>query len=326
MKLKKRLKKVFIVVLSAIVTGFIGISGFLGYQVANQLSYQNVSKNTIEASIMQLKSWGKTIDYYEENYEHKTLFLENEKGYQIPYTIIGDTKLKERDTVILVHGAGGDYRSVYPHAEFYVQQGYNVVAIDQRASGLSKDNIVSFGYYEKYDLEDMVDFITEMLPQQKIILHGFSMGAATVALYGEMVGEKESILLMVLDSSYESMQYIFAKVWEGMDTGLPSSYAAFCGNIFLKTKFGYSFDDVNVIKALERCKIPVLFFQGTNDDLTTPDRGKNLYEHSAAKQKEYVEQECGHIEGFVKHPNEYKKRVLKFIDEIRIDTNSKKNG
>ncbi len=179
--------------------------------------------------------------------------------------------------------------------------------------------MISFGYYEKDDLADMVDYIAELLPQQKIILHGFSMGAASVALYGGMVGEKEEVMLLVMDSSYESMQDVFTKVWEGMDTGLPSSYAVFCGNILLKTRFGYFFDDVNVIKALEQCNIPVLFFQGTNDNLTSTDKGKNMYEHTVAKQKEYVELECEHIEGFIKYPDEYKRNVLEFIEEIRVN-------
>lgn len=319
MKVKRVLKITLVVVVIVILTGFIGMSGFLGYQITNELSYQNKSKDTMKASIEQLKTWGKAIAYYEENYEYRTMFLENAQGYQIPYTIIGDSKLKQRDTVILVHGAGGDYRSVYPQAEFYVQQGFNVIAIDQRASGLSKDNVVSFGYYEKYDLEQLVNYIVETLPQQKVIIHGFSMGAASVGLYGGMIGEKKEVMLLVMDSSYESMRDVFTKVWEGMNTGLPSSYAVICGDIFLKARFGYSFDDANVIKALERCNIPVLFFQGTKDNLTSTDRGKYMFEQAAAKQKEYVELECEHIEGFIQYPNEYKNKILEFIDAISTE-------
>lgn len=82
-------------------------------------------------------------------------------------------------TVILVHGLGGNRYSNYPIAEFFLIKGYNIITYDQRSTNENTAKYTTFGYKEKYDLIDWVNYIDEQAPGRKIGIWGASYGGAT---------------------------------------------------------------------------------------------------------------------------------------------------
>ena len=114
-----------------------------------------------------------------------------------------------------------------PVAELYLERGYLVYAIDQRASGESENPLVSFGYFEKQDVAALVDYAKQQSPELPVVVHGQSMGGATAAQYGATGHAESNLDALVLDSAFEAMEPMVLGVM-GMD-GLMGWYFARCG-------------------------------------------------------------------------------------------------
>ncbi|MBI9012210.1 MAG: alpha/beta hydrolase [Clostridiales bacterium] len=311
----KVLKKVGLIVCILILVAVVGVSVVIGNQIADALIYQNEGKDTKEASVYQLEAWEFSIESFEEHYTITKKSITSEDGVIVPFALIGGELLSAQDTVILVHGLGGDFVSVYPQAEMYLKNNYNVIAIDQRASGESLDDKVSFGYFEKLDIKAVVDYINSQNLEGKIIVHGFSMGGATAGLYAGTDHANQNVDGVIMDSSFESLESVFKSVWDDMNTGLPYSYAVWCGDLSLKTKHGFGFDDADASKALESCEIPVLVIQSEQDDIAPIAMGQNLYDSIQSAEKEIWLVDTKHIEGYIDFPVEYEEKVFEFLNK-----------
>ena len=86
---------------------------------------------------------------------------------------LGEEGDKNNPTVILVHGLGGNRYTNYPLAEMFLQKGYNVLTYDQRSSNENTAQYTTFGYWEKYDLIDYIDYVYSHAPEQVIGIWGY---------------------------------------------------------------------------------------------------------------------------------------------------------
>ena len=158
-KVLKRLVKILIFIVLILVIGFLAFSYYIGKQVAVNLVMQNEGLDTKANSVKQLEEWGYDYKSFQSLYKGKNIILVSEGGNEVPVTFFSIDGNYDRDTVILIHGAGGDHTSMYPIAEFYLENNWNVAAIDQRASGDSKNTLVTFGHFEKNDIVPLVEYI-----------------------------------------------------------------------------------------------------------------------------------------------------------------------
>ena len=112
------------------------------------------------------------------------------------------------NTVIFAHG----YRKnrlqldvpVLPIVRKVYEQGWNVLLFDFRNSGESEGKMTSVGQYEVNDLLGAVDFIRlEKKLSGKIVLHGFSMGAATAIIAG---AREKNVDGVIADSPFADLK------------------------------------------------------------------------------------------------------------------------
>lgn len=109
------------------------------------------------------------------------------------------------------------------------------------------------------------------------------------------------------------MESMFREVWKTMDVPLPIDYVVWCGNLVLKVKYGFGFDDANVLLAMKKCQIPVLIIQGEQDDVATVAMGETIYKSISAHGKEYWLNDSKHVEAYMDYPVQYKQKVMNFI-------------
>lgn len=312
----KIIKALGLILFGLVLIGFVGFSSFVGNQVAEGLVFQNSEKDTQAASVYQLNEWAYDLSQFKRDYEIYDKQIVAEDGVEVPFSILGDETLSKKRTVILVHGLGGDRVCVYPQAEMYLKQDFNVIALDQRASGLSQNEWVTFGYYEQLDVKAVVDYIRQNTLESQIYIHGFSMGGATAGLYSETDHAKEYVKGIVMDSSFSSMKDMFLIVWEQMDTGMPGEYAVMTGDIFLKIRFGFGFEEADVKAALMNSQVPVMLIQSRYDDLVPVAVANEMFEAIGHEDKKMWLVDSKHIEGYIDFPIEYTQEVMTFIETL----------
>ena len=115
---------------------------------------------------------------------------------------------------LCVHGYkdASDTMGIYGRA-YRDRYGMNVLFPDLRGHGKSDGSYIGMGYHDSMDLLRWIDWILEKDPDAQIILHGISMGAATVLM---TTGRRlpSQVLAAVADSSYTSALEIFGHVYE----------------------------------------------------------------------------------------------------------------
>ncbi len=182
-------------------------------------------------------------------------------------------------TVIFVHGHKSAAEVDFPvHIRRYHSLGYNVLAIDHRASGKSEGKYYCFGALERYDVEDWCGFVRERLgDRQKLVLFGCSMGGATVLMSSELPLVQGSVSCIIADCPYSSPKDEFTYILKSR-YHLPAFPVLPVAEMLTKHRAGWSFDSCSAKKAVGRTSVPVLLIHGTADRYVPADFSLDIFE------------------------------------------------
>jgi dipeptidyl aminopeptidase/acylaminoacyl peptidase len=90
--------------------------------------------------------------------------------------------------IIFVHGYQSNAFNNFSAAMIdFLNRGYSVLLIDQRAHGDSGGKFTALGCKEKDDLQLWIDYIDKKAEVENIIIYGISMGATTVGYTAEKI-------------------------------------------------------------------------------------------------------------------------------------------
>lgn len=295
------------------VIAFLGIAGsvVMGGVVADKILHQNADKDTHDNSIKQLEIWGYDIASF--RYEGQEISAEAEDGNKVPGTFFDNDSDK---LVILVHGAGGDRYCIYPLAEQYIKDGYDVIAIDQRGCGANPDDKVTFGIKESLDVKAMVKYARTELNAEKVIVHGQSMGGQTVAVYASNVtpGTPEAADAVICDSPVPGMELMLNLMFgDGNTKSLLANYLTGTSKLYMKTANGIDYDDADTIEVVKNDKIPTMIIVSDKDEVCLPQYVEEVYGNIACEKKEILHVDSAHIEGIFDDPEGYMNSVEEFL-------------
>lgn len=215
---------------------------------------------------------------------------------------------------ILVHGYGCNQTYMWNMARAYLRNGYQVLTPDLRSSGQSQGLYITMGTRESDDIALWAAQIAREDPEAKIVLHGVSMGAATVLLASarEMPGQ---VAALVEDSGYTSAYDMFARQMRSL-FNLPAFPLLDCANYMAQKRTGVKFSEASPLAAVRKTKIPTLFIHGADDRMVPPSMMQELYNASSAPVKEeLIISKAGHAMAYVVDPQTYFTRVFAFTDK-----------
>ena len=284
----------------------------IGRGVGEGVLHCNEGNDTRANSVAMLADWGYDLAAFQSRWPEEALTVLSADGTAIPVGVYRP-EVAPVGSAILVHGQGGDRLSVAPLAEMYLERGYAVYAMDQRASGESASPLVSFGYFEKDDVAAMVDFAEQQSPQLPVVVHGQSMGAATAAQYAATAHGRQNLDALVLDSSFDNMKHMVLGVME-MD-GITGAFFAFCADLYLRARYGFVFGDVDAVKQAADITAPAMIIQCTRDEIAPVEVGRSLFEAVDHPDKVYWEADSDHIEAAIDDPAAYAEQVFHFLKE-----------
>ena len=316
---KNKVIKATTITLSVLAVLAIGGSVFMGGYVADRILHQNEGKDTKDNSVKQLELWGYDLKAFEDKYEGSEVKATAEDGNTVPGTYFKNEN-ESGKCAILVHGAGGDRVSTYPLAEGYLENGYDVIAIDQRGCGDNEDDKVTFGIHEKYDVEAMVKYARETLGEDKVIVHGQSMGAQTTALYASEVedgtGKADAV---ICDSPVPGMELILKEMFGDGDTdSVVANYLTGTSKIYMGLVDGIDFDDGDTIEMVKNDNMPTMIIVSEKDEVCLPDQVSEIYDNIASGEKQIMRVDSAHIEGIIDDSEGYMNGVLDFLDSVGV--------
>lgn len=215
---------------------------------------------------------------------------------------------------ISIHGYGCDHTYMNYLSQQYFLHGYNVLSPDLRASGSSQGKYIGMGWLERRDILQWIDTIVKHDPKAMIVLHGVSMGAATVMMVS---GERlpPNVKACIEDCGYSSIWAQFVNKLHSM-YGLPPFPLLHVANGIAKLRAGYYFSDGDCVTQLHRNKTPMLFIHGSADDYVPYTMLQAVYRADACTDKQMlVIPRARHAMACYNAPDTYWHTVWQFVDK-----------
>lgn len=317
---KGKLRKILIVILLLLGLSFLGFSYYIGDQVVQGSTQLVTNDQTRELPDSFWSNFGVEKQAITQSYGLQTASIPSTfQDHMIPADLLfasGDPTQSDRDTVILVHGLGGNRESTYPIANFFLEAGYNVLAYDQRSSGENTAQYTTFGVWEKFDLIDCINYIKQRAPQKKLGIWGTSFGGATAGLAAGYEDTADKLDFMILDCPVGSMKWMIREEIKNLDTGLPADYLVLCGDLVNRLRFGFSYDDADVPEDMKKVELPVLVVNSKIDTVTPEFMGKDIFQAIRGSEKElWTVEDSSHANIWIDYPVEYRLHMTNLIGE-----------
>lgn len=185
--------------------------------------------------------------------------------------------------VIVIPGRTEAGQYSYYFSEPYRAAGYNVLAIDNRAHGLSEGKYCSFGVFEHHDILEWGKYLHDVLGNDSVILHGICIGAS-VAIY-TLTSENcpDYFRGMTGDGMFTTFYESFKN--HMIDDGRPVFPFALLIMAFIRIFAGANVVTDGPIKKMPRLKTPILFLHSREDAYSLPAKTQELYDACSAEKK-----------------------------------------
>lgn len=251
-----------------------------------------------------------------EDYGYEKHYMVSDRGEKL----VGYLLKAKEPSDIYVFGAHG-YRSYGKKefcgfAQYYLSRGINVFFPDHIASGESEGSHCTFGYLEREDCLKWLDYMKDTFGEDiKIILHGVSMGSATVCMMSGRDALPENVKFTVADCGFTTAKALFKFKMDALkipDIGLIKGV-----DFANKMNHGFNFGDIEPVESVKNAKVPMLFVHGKEDHLVPAFMAQELYEACSSEVKDILIVEgADHAQAHVNGKQEYEQKIDEFIEKF----------
>lgn len=269
----------------------------------DKLLKKNEASGEAPDTIKTLRSKAKEL--ISEEYE-----IMNREGFPLHGYLIR-SKRASNVYVFYNHGyrspdGGMEFGCLYPMWEKY---DYNCFFVDHRGHGKSGGTHISFGLHESVDNMEWLAFMRKEFGENiQIILHGQSMGAATVLM---MSGKElpDQVKCIVADCGFSCYFDEALHVIQFPGNRLVMEIA----NLYLRLAHKVDMKKAKPVEAVTQAKKPILFTHGGKDSFVPTHMGELNYEACVSEKEFHVFPEAEHATSLLVYPEEYADCVDKFI-------------
>ena len=222
---------------------------------------------------------------------------------------------------IICHGYTAAPNVMARYAKEYYKKGFNIIMPYMRGNekGIKSKNVVCYtmGYLDRLDLVAWINYAVETDPGCEIVLHGESMGAATVMM---TVGEPlpDNVKCAVEDCGYTSVWDEFAhqivKLFH-----LPVFPYLYASQFCVKRHVDLDFKAASSVEALKKSKTPMLFIHGEADTFVPFEMVYKNYEAFNGEKELLTVPEADHALSVNTDPVKYFDKVWEFVGKYIKD-------
>lgn len=231
-------------------------------------------------------------------------------------------------TAVVQHGYRSNAMNIMREAELLYNLGYNVIIPDARSHGRSEGAYIAFGAYEKNDINGWIDQELATKPDQKIVLLGVSMGAATVMMSQET--PHPNVQALIEDCGYYSIEQqardvtrlITSKLqyiplvnsidWNNCEDQILGSL----NDNYVKPILKVDLFSISPLNAVSQSNVPKLFIHGTADWFIPPVAMTKLYDASLGYKEQLSVVGAGHAVNISVGGELYSNKVTSFLNTV----------
>lgn len=219
-------------------------------------------------------------------------------------------------TVVILHGVKKNRTDVLRAALVLRRAGFNVLFFDGRAHGNSEGRYVTYGFYERRDVEFAIEWLTRVkrINPNRVGLAGESMGAA-IAL--QVAAHQPGIRAVWADSPFASLRRITEEFCQRA-TGLPGAVL----NPVLWTaiqvaNYRGKFDihSVDPLALASQIRCPVHLVHGTADQMIATSHSDSIYQALGGEKELWFVEGARHARSVRHAKKDYSERLVRFFSE-----------
>ena len=217
-----------------------------------------------------------------------------------------------RGAVVLSHGYHCSGRHDYwDLLGPYLDRGFSVLVFDQRACGKSEGSYITMGVKESRDVADWCALAKKKAPGLPLLVHGMSMGGATVLMALDRLQDQARALVIdcAYCTPYETVEYVYSRYNKALvRLLLPGA------ELWARALAGFSLHAKDTTECLKTNRLPVFFLHGEPDGLVpTECTRRNVKACTAPHEVLYIPG-AGHTECFLKGREEALRALDTFLD------------
>lgn len=221
---------------------------------------------------------------------------------------------KRAPTIVALHGVKKNRTDVLRAALVLRRAGFNVLVFDGRAHGDSEGRFVTYGFYERRDVETAIEWLIaeKLIDRRRVGLAGESMGAA-IAL--QVAAHNPWIGAVWADSPFASLRRVAEEFMQRV-TRLPGAVLSpvMWTTIQVANYRGkFDIETVNPLELAAKINCPVQLVHGAEDQLIATVHSEQIYEALGGDKEIWVVEGARHARSVRHSKTEYSARLRKFF-------------
>ncbi len=254
-----------------------------------------------------------------EKYGYETHYIYSNRGEKLTGYLM-KTRTPSDYYTFCAHG----YRSYGKKefcgvAQYYLDKGFNVFFPDHIASGESEGTHCTFGYYEKEDCIKWLEYLNTLYGNNiKILLHGVSMGSATVCMMSEKENLPKNVKAIVADCGFSKAVDLFSHKTKDVVGICPKSLMKLGGEI-CKKQLGFRYTEISPVDSVKNAKVPILFIHGKLDALVPCSMVYELYDACTSEKALLIIDDADHAQSYFKDKEKYCRVLSEFLNKYYFE-------
>ena len=246
---------------------------------------------------------------YMNTLPHEDVYIQSEDGLKLHATLF-PAPGEASKYVVGIHGFQSQAWNEYaPHVAFYQSIGFGMLLPDDRGHGQSEGDYATMGVKDRRDCISWANYLVNRFGKEtKVLLHGVSMGGATVlSASGEEDLPKE-VIGVVSDCGFTSPKESFECQIKSL-YHIPPQFPVRVSQWYAKHKAHFDFEEAKPIDQVQHANVPILFVQGAKDIMVPEFMAHKLYEACSSQKKLLVVPEANHGESIAYDPDGYHEAI-----------------
>lgn len=255
------------------------------------------------------------VNYFRSQ-NHEVVDIKSFDGLKL-MGYLWEPEVPTTNTIICVHGYRAD--ALYDFGvkmKYLMNLGWNLLLVDDRAHGRSEGHYVGFGNLDALDVLSWCKYINNRYGENsRIILHGVSMGGATVLAAAGLSSKEDNVKGVIEDCGFSSGYDVVRTQLKAM-YHLPEWPFLPVANFWLKCLAKFDLKQRAARELIKDFKGELLVIHGKTDDFVPTYMSGEIYDSAVCSKDILLVDDAGHVLSYLYDQKGYEEKFGQLIDRV----------